>query len=81
VRVDEFATYGLEDDGEQIADTNTAEGETADTRGPATLLLEDYWVGDKGEVEGAVDDCYVDVPEETEIMRSVTCSLLFKTDA
>ena len=81
MRVDEFAAHGLEDDGEQIADADAAEGEAADTRGPAALLLEDYWVGDEGEVEGAVDDRNVDVPEETKIIRLVACSLLLKTDA
>lgn len=73
MRVDESAARGLENDSEQIADANAAEGEAADTRGPAALLLENYWVGDEGEVEGSVDDCYVDVPKETEIKRLVPC--------
>lgn len=67
MRVDEAAACGLEDDGEEVADADAAEGETADAWGPAALLLEDYWVGDKGEVEGAVDDGYVDVPEQTRL--------------
>lgn len=79
MRVDESAACGLEHDGEQVADADAAEGEAADTRGPAALLLEDYGVGDKGEVEGAVDDCYVDVPEETKVTRLAPCPVLVNT--
>lgn len=62
--VDEAAASGFEDDGEQVSDADAAEGEAAEAGRPAALVLEDDGVGDEGEVEGAVDDCYVDVPED-----------------
>lgn len=80
MRVDESATCGLENDGEQVADADAAEGEAADTRGPAALLLEDYWVGDEGEVEGTVDNCDIDIPEETRFTRSAPCPFLLSTN-
>lgn len=64
MRVDEAATERFEHDGEQVPDTDAAEGEPTEAGGPATLFLEDDGVGDEGEVEGAVDDCYIDVPED-----------------
>lgn len=71
VGIDEAATQRFEHNGEQVSNSDAAEGEAAEARGPAALLLKDDGIGDEGEVECAIDDCYVYVPEDASRHESV----------
>lgn len=64
VAVDDAADERLAADDDERADADAAEGEAADAGGPAAALGEDDGVGDEAEVEDAIDDGDVDVPED-----------------
>jgi hypothetical protein len=55
VRVDEAAPDGLHEDGSHRTDADADEGQARYAGGPATVLGEDYGVGDEAEVEDPVD--------------------------
>lgn len=61
---DKFPQNGFAKDTEQIAEADSQKGETSYTGGPAAFLSEDDGVGDEAEVEDAVDDTDVGVPED-----------------
>lgn len=66
VRVDHAAEEGFGADDEEGADADADEGEAGDAGGPAAALGEDDGVGDEAEVEDAVDDGDIDVPEDAD---------------
>ena len=66
VRIDHAPDEGFADNDEEAADGEAGEGETAKTEGPAADAGEDDGVGDEAEVEDAVDDGDVEVPENAD---------------
>jgi len=67
VGVDHAPDEGLGGDDGEGTDADADEGQARDARGPAADLGEDDGVGDEAEVEDAVDDGDVDVPEDAEV--------------
>ncbi len=66
VSVDHAADEGFGADDEEAADGEAGEGEAGEAEGPVAGAGEDDGVGDEAEVEDAVDDGDVDVPEDAD---------------
>ena len=64
--VDHTADEGFGADDKEAADGEAGEGEPGEAEGPVAGAGEDDGVGDEAEVEDAVDDGNVDVPEDAD---------------
>ena len=62
---DHFAYDRLKAKADETTDSYAEERETSDTVGPSTDFFEDDRVGDEAEVEDAVDNSNVHIPEQT----------------
>lgn len=65
VLVDDPATKGLGSDDHQGSQPDAAERETAHTRRPTSLGLKDHRISNKAQIEHAINETNVEVPEYT----------------
>ena len=66
MRVDHPTDKGFTDDDNQRSCPYPTECQSGNPSGPAPNLTEDNGIGDKAEVENAVNDGYVEIPEDAD---------------